>query len=293
MWGVYVDLLGIGGVINYHCIIHQEQLCAKELGFDRLMKLVTDSINFIRSKGLNHRQFKDILDNDAQHNDLEFRSDLAFLVDITGHLNQLNKKLMGKDKFITELVNSVSAFKLKLQLFSKQLAQHNFVNFSYLKKMKERYPHKVLDYSEQIKMLQNVFENRFQDFETNNVILKLFADPFSVAIDDAPEKFHLELIDIQTSDNYKAKFRDMDILQFFNILPTEFLNLKENAKMCATMFGSTYICEQTFSLMNINKSKLRSRLTDKNLEAVLKISTSSIEPNIPKLVSQIQSHPSH
>lgn len=63
--------------------------------------------------------------------------------------------------------------------------------------------------------------------------------------------------------------------------------------MCATMFGSTYICEQTFSIMNINKSKLRSRLTDKNLEAILKISTSSIEPNIPKLVSQIQSQPSH
>lgn len=245
-------------LINYHCIIHQEQLCAKELGFDRLMKLVTDAINFIRSKGLNHRQFKDILEsNDALHNDLvyycevrwlsrgealrkfadlfdeiiafleekgkptrllkeeSFRSDLAFLVDITEHLNQLNKKLMGKDKFITELVNSVAAFKLKLQLFSRQLAQQNFVNFSYLKKVKDRYPNKVLDYSEQIKLLQNVFENRFQDFETNNVKFKLFADPFSVTIDDAPEKFHLELIDLQTSDNYRAKFRDMDILNFF------------------------------------------------------------------------------
>lgn len=59
------------------------------------------------------------------------------------------------------------------------------------------------------------------------------------------------------------------------------------------MFGSTYICEQTFSVMNLNKSKLRSKLTDKHLESVLRISTTNINPNIPKLVSKIQSQPSH
>ncbi len=58
-------------LLGYHCIIHQEKLCAKELGCERLMKTVSDSINFIRSHGLNHRQFKEFIEHtDAPHSDL-------------------------------------------------------------------------------------------------------------------------------------------------------------------------------------------------------------------------------
>ena len=35
---------------------------------------------------------------------------LAFTVDVTSHLNDLNSKLRGKDKLILRLVNDVSAF---------------------------------------------------------------------------------------------------------------------------------------------------------------------------------------
>ena len=37
-----------------------------------------------------------------------------------------------------------------------------------------------------------------------------------------------------------------------------------------SLFGSTYICEQTFSVMNFNKNKQRSSLTDGHLEDILK-----------------------
>jgi hypothetical protein len=37
-------------------------------------------------------------------NDEGWISDLAFFVDVTGHLNTLNKELQGKDKLITEIV---------------------------------------------------------------------------------------------------------------------------------------------------------------------------------------------
>lgn len=306
------------------------------MGFDRLMKMVTDAINFIRSKGLNHRQFKDILEHsDSEHNDLvyycevrwlsrgealkkfadlyddviafltakgqptrflkeeSFKRDLAFLVDITGHLNDLNKKLMGKNQMINHLANAVTAFKMKLKLFEEQLKQQNFFNFPYLKKMKEESPDSLLDYSDQIKILQHEFDNRFQDFEKNDVKLKLFADPFAVPVDQLAENFQMELIDLQTSDTCKSNFRHLDVLEFFKTLPTEFSNLKDNASRCATMFGSTYICEQTFSLMNINKSKLRNRLNDKHLESILRVSTTTFEPDIPKLVGKTQSQPSH
>jgi hypothetical protein len=43
-------------------------------------------------------------------------SDLAFFMDVTGHLNTLNKELQGKDKLITEMFDSIKAFKVKLRL---------------------------------------------------------------------------------------------------------------------------------------------------------------------------------
>ncbi|KAM7405473.1 hypothetical protein PAMP_012732 [Pampus punctatissimus] len=35
------------------------------------------------------------------------------------------------------------------------------------------------------------------------------------------------------------------------------------------LFSSTYVCEHTFSIMNINKASHRSKLTDQHLRAIL------------------------
>jgi hypothetical protein len=41
---------------------------------------------------------------------------LAFLVDVAGHLNNLNKKLEGIDNLITEMYYNIRAIKFKLRL---------------------------------------------------------------------------------------------------------------------------------------------------------------------------------
>ena len=59
------------------------------------------------------------------------------------------------------------------------------------------------------------------------------------------------------------------------------------------IFGSTYICEQTFSNMNMNKNKQRSSLTDNHLEDILKKATSNISPEYDKVVDGKRSNVSH
>ena len=47
--------------------------------------------------------------------------ELAFLVDIAGHFNNLNLKLQGKNKLFPNLVNDINVFKMKIKLFIFQL----------------------------------------------------------------------------------------------------------------------------------------------------------------------------
>ncbi|XP_043915898.1 general transcription factor II-I repeat domain-containing protein 2B-like [Protopterus annectens] len=142
--------------MKYHCIIHQENLCAQSLKIENGMD-VFKTINFIRSRGLNHRQFQEFLNTlETSYGDIvyftamrclsrgkmlkrfydlnEIKSfmkskgkactqtgkcklaDLAFLVDITAHLNDLNLRLQGENLLINYMFQTVMAFEVKLKL---------------------------------------------------------------------------------------------------------------------------------------------------------------------------------
>ena len=47
--------VGNNSVMQFHCVLHQEILCAKYLKMENVMSVVTKTVNFIRSKGLRHR----------------------------------------------------------------------------------------------------------------------------------------------------------------------------------------------------------------------------------------------
>ncbi|XP_014776676.1 general transcription factor II-I repeat domain-containing protein 2-like [Octopus bimaculoides] len=147
-----------------HCIIHQENLCAKSLKFENVKRVVVSTINFIKSQALNHHQFKEFLEElELEYGDLVYYCavcwlskekmlqrfyslreavctflerngkfvpelkndnwicDLAFLVDITTHLNDLNLKLQKQNQLIHEMYSRVKAFQAKLQIWENQL----------------------------------------------------------------------------------------------------------------------------------------------------------------------------
>ena len=53
--------VGNNSVMQFHCVLHQDTLCAKSLKMENVMSVVTKTVNFIRSKGLRHRQFQNLL----------------------------------------------------------------------------------------------------------------------------------------------------------------------------------------------------------------------------------------
>ena len=143
--------------------------------------------------------------------------------------------------------------------------------------------------------LKEEFIRRFADFKAIEGQFDLLSSPFACDIETATEELQMELIDLQGHNSLKRMFESKPLVEFYSSLHSEnFQNLKKIARKMCVLFASTYICEQTFSVMKVNKSKNRSLFTDADLQSVLRISTSNLTPNFNKLVDDCsQMHLSH
>ena len=110
-----------------------------------------------------------------------------------------------------------------------------------------------------------------------------------------PSELQLELIDLQANGLLKEKHREGKLLESYRCLPNdEFLKQKKFASGMGSMFGTTYVCEQTFSKMKNVKSEHRTRLTDEHLKAILLVQCSNTKPNIEDIMrNKEQIHKSH
>ncbi|XP_029640154.1 general transcription factor II-I repeat domain-containing protein 2A-like [Octopus sinensis] len=223
----------------------------------------------------------------------EWVCDFAFAMDIMQKLNELNTKLRGKGIFAHELYLEVKAFQWKLGLFAKQLNEQTFIHFPLLKT--QSVTQESSDkYSSQLMGLQKEFI-RFADFKAVEGLFDLLNSPLACDIETTTEELQIELIHLQADNSLKMMFESKPLVEFYASLHSKkFQNLKTFARKMFVLFASTYICEQTFSIMKINKGKNRSLLTDSNLQSVLRISTSNLTPNFDKLVNDSsQLHHSH
>ena len=72
----------------------------------------------------------------------------------------------------------------------------------------------------------------------------------------------------------------MVIFNAWNSILDSFDQLKKIPFSILSLFGSTYSCEPAFCMHESDKSKLRNRLTDNNLESCLKLKTTACEPDL-------------
>uniref|UniRef100_A0A8D0KLQ8 HAT C-terminal dimerisation domain-containing protein n=1 Tax=Salvator merianae TaxID=96440 RepID=A0A8D0KLQ8_SALMN len=274
-----------GELTVYHCTTHQESLCGKARKMEHVMSTITRAINFIRANGLNHCQFKSFLEeccseytdmpyhtevrwlsrgkvlnrcfelreeigpfleskgkDTAELQDKEFLSELAFLCDITSHLDVLNLQLQGRGCVITDMYTAVRAFKTKLCLWETQMLQGNLGHFPRCQTIKTQTSTVMFP----------------------NAQFELLSKLFAVDVESAPTNLQMEL------DSVGATQFPRDTTP----------QLCTQAAPMLSMFSSTYLCEQLFSSMKMNKTSHRSRLSDEHLHSILRISSAqSLTPN--------------
>ena len=209
---------------------------------------------------------------DSKHQNVAFLSnenwlnDLAFLTDITQHLSVLNLKLQGKSQLVNKLFEHICAFEKKLELFQVQLSRATLTHFTCLATRKQEFSDlDCTNYGTSVQKLRDEFANRFTDFRKNEIKLKLFAQPFDLVVEDCPDDFQIELIELQADMEIKRKYSESSLVDFYKLYVFEkYPNLSRHAKRMTSLFGSTYCCEQFFSKMKLTKSRCRSQLTDEH-----------------------------
>jgi len=131
-------------------------------------------------------------------------------------------------------------------------------------------------------------------FKEHKDLFNFIRDAFTCNVESVPDHCQLEVIDLQCSPELKSSFQQNNIITFYGSLSSStYGSVKDLACKLLSEFGSTYLCEQTFSIMNMNKNKLRSNMTDNYLCSILRLATTKLEPNVDKVVDSIQAHPSH
>uniref|UniRef100_A0A6P7GDQ8 General transcription factor II-I repeat domain-containing protein 2B-like n=1 Tax=Diabrotica virgifera virgifera TaxID=50390 RepID=A0A6P7GDQ8_DIAVI len=217
------------------------------------------------------------------------------------HLNQLNLRLQGKNCIFPTLVGHISSFVNKLMLFCNDFGEQRLTHFTLMQELANKVSRtpNYDRFKNLISILLGSFNTRFEDFQKDKMNVDLFINPFSISLQDIncySAEIQIEIIDLQNHTILKTKYReiistvtDPNYIEFWKFVPANnFPNLHELALRYCCRFGSTYVCEQMCSIMNIIKSKYRSRLTDMHLKNLILLASSEINPNIDELIKKIQ-----
>jgi hypothetical protein len=278
---------------------------------------------FLESKGLTYPEL--------EHPD--WLEKLHFMVDMTGHLNMLNRSLQGKGSTALQLLEYVLAFERKMTVFARDVEKGTFSHFPSLREFKTSHNINCEYLQHTIIAMQTAFGQRFSEFRKEKSTLSFPVTPLDIdpsmlnmsafTFVSQPD-LEIELADIADKEVWVSKFKSLTadledvarqkailarehkwseienlpkpdklVFETWNAIPETYHNIKKYAFGVLSIFGSTYLCEQIFSNMNYVKSKYRSRLTDVSLQSCVKMKVTSYSPDIEKLSSDVQKQKSH
>ncbi|KAK1875444.1 General transcription factor II-I repeat domain containing protein 2, partial [Dissostichus eleginoides] len=162
---------------------------------------------FLESKGLTYPEL--------EHPD--WLEKLHFMVDMTGHLNMLNKSLQGKGSTALQMLEDILAFERKMTVFARDVQKGTFSHFPSLREFKEAHNHINCEYLQRaIIEMQTAFGQRFSEFrkEKNTLsfpVTPLDIDPsmlnMSTFTGVSLTDLEIELADIADKELWVSKFK--------------------------------------------------------------------------------------
>ncbi len=165
---------------------------------------------------------------------------------------------------------------MKLRLWQGPLEKGDTAHFPILQEQK---PTVTTEDAGECERLIQAFDERFHDVKSKQKQLNMFATLCNVEPADVPDNLQLEIIELQSNEELKAKYSNLPLLDVYKLYA------------CAEDFP--ILRRQFFSKLTLAKTQSRSRLTDPNLEHQLEAASSSLPADIRPLAIEKQLQPSH
>jgi len=239
---------------------------------------------------------KNIHEFDQYLCDVQWVRDLAFLTDVTGHLNVLNLALQGKQTTIEEAYTSVKSFQSKLILFIDHMQKGELRHFHQLRTSIEEEPEPTPmfpKYVDCLRQLQDNFNRRFVDFDQISVAISFLRDPKNFPLVDLEHLSRIFNVDCSCLETGLIELQSQLFTTNFCWKNVKQLPLRQLVAKILSIFSSTYTCESTFSAMNMLKSKARNRVDDFNLEHQLRCAVTQLKPSFEQILSSKDLQISH
>ncbi|KAM3877110.1 protein FAM200A-like [Diretmus argenteus] len=195
-------------------------------------------------KNAKARKHLDFLQDD---NNMEL---VAFLVDITSHLNELNLKLQGQGNTVCDLMAAVRSFERRLENFKSDITEAHLHFPTLLQQTNGNHHHHHVSF---LGRLAENFSSRFDSFNVGRQLLLCIGSPFLVKnVEEfsreaksifpwaSAASLQTELIDLQ--EHVVLSEVNCDPVAFWTKMVTaaNSPNLQKVAIFVLTMFGSTY-----------------------------------------------------
>ncbi|KOC60046.1 General transcription factor II-I repeat domain-containing protein 2B, partial [Habropoda laboriosa] len=248
------------------------------------------TVNFIQNHGLKRKQFRTFLvELDNEYDELSYHTELRWFsrakavdrffhlreeirlfmdkvghsvpelddnnwtkdLDIINHLNTLNTILQGKHKTVVDLFDTIRSFKMKLNFWITRLESDNTDHFPKLRFLSTS----DSNHECYVSILRSLYEEFFEDLASLETDFSIISLPFLVDLETVHADLQLKFIDLRCDRALKLYFEQTrNILEFYKVLPQEkYPRLHRSAARILAMFGSTYSCEQLFSVFKTNK----------------------------------------
>ncbi|KAK2718195.1 hypothetical protein QYM36_005498 [Artemia franciscana] len=281
-----------------HCIIHRQALASKRMNA-HLHETLNKAVKTFQARQEVHMfllEQKSAFSSLFENQDWVCR--LAYLADIFDKLNDLNLSMQGFRTDELSLNLKMCAFIKKLEFWLKKVQRNSVSVFPTLDKFADNSEIDNLNticdcIREHLIKLRDELVSYFPSIMNQDRTQDWIQNPFVEDVTSSSglsDKLTENLIELASDRALELKFQNVTVSQFWLEVKGEYKELSEIAMSALLPFGSTYLCEVSFSAMSLIKTKHRNRLSVQN---DLIIAVSDIEPRFDNILAKKQPQVSH
>nr|XP_027201527.1 zinc finger BED domain-containing protein 5-like [Dermatophagoides pteronyssinus] len=247
----------------------------------RVLELKENLKQFFNDDG--NSEFFDLLDDGI------WCARLAYLSDIFSIFNNINSSMQGENENILKSTDKLMSLKGQIAFWKKKTKEGNLEKFSSVSQ--EYYQSIKNDVVEHLTKLDERIIHYFPKLDIQQ--FDWIRDPFakiSFSHDLKIDEYE-DLIKLSNDRYWKIKHRELSTNSFWVEIQHEFPKISKIALNILLQFSTSYLCELGFSSLSNIKNKKRSKII--NVEYDLRVSLSTIKPNINEIIKNNQAQISH